>query len=86
MVADCERNFFPLGGQWCRSRRLFGCVPQKLGTPNNPIVIGLEMIHCASRWRRQALLFCGSDRGGDRAAILYTLIQTAKLNDVDPQA
>lgn len=35
---------------------------------------------------RKALLFCGSDRGGDRAAILYTLIQTAKLNDVDPQA
>jgi transposase len=31
-------------------------------------------------------LFCGSDRGGQRAAILYTLIQTARLNDVDPQA
>ena len=26
------------------------------------------------------------DRGGDRAAIMYTLIGTAKLNDVDPQA
>jgi transposase len=35
---------------------------------------------------RKAWLFCGSDRGGQRAAILYTLIQTAKLNDVDPQA
>lgn len=34
---------------------------------------------------RKAWLFCGSDRGGQRAAILYTLIQTAKLNDVDPQ-
>ena len=31
-------------------------------------------------------LFCGSDRGGQRAAVLYTLIQTARLNDVDPQA
>ena len=31
-------------------------------------------------------LFCGSDRGGERAAILYTLIGTAKLNDIDPQA
>lgn len=31
-------------------------------------------------------LFAGSDRGGDRAAILYSLIVTAKLNDVDPQA
>ena len=35
---------------------------------------------------RKAWLFCGSDRGGQRAAILYTLIQTARLNDVDPQA
>ncbi len=31
-------------------------------------------------------LFAGSDRGGQRAAILYGLIVTAKLNDVDPQA
>lgn len=35
---------------------------------------------------RKAWLFCGADRGGDRAAVLYTLIQTARLNDVDPQA
>jgi len=35
---------------------------------------------------RKAWLFCGSDRGGDRAAVIYTLIQTAKLNDIDPQA
>jgi transposase len=35
---------------------------------------------------RKAWLFCGSDRGGVRAAIMYTLIATAKLNDVDPQA
>ena len=31
-------------------------------------------------------MFCGSDRGGQRAAVVYTLIQSAKLNDVDPQA
>jgi len=35
---------------------------------------------------RKAWLFCGSDRGGQRAAVLYTLIQTARLNAVDPQA
>ena len=35
---------------------------------------------------RKAWLFCGSDRGGDRAAVLYTLIQTARLNNIDPQA
>ncbi len=28
----------------------------------------------------------GSDRGGKSAAIAYTLIETAKLNGVDPQA
>jgi transposase len=35
---------------------------------------------------RKAWLFCGSDRGGQRAAVLYTLIQTTRLNEVDPQA
>jgi transposase len=35
---------------------------------------------------RKSWLFAGSDRGGERAAVMYTLIQTAKLNDVDPQA
>ncbi|MET0192663.1 MAG: IS66 family transposase [Hyphomicrobiaceae bacterium] len=35
---------------------------------------------------RKAWLFCGSDCGGERAAVIYTLIQTAKLNDVDPKA
>ena len=34
---------------------------------------------------RKAWLFAGSDRGGQRAAAIYTLIATAKLNDVDPQ-
>lgn len=31
-------------------------------------------------------LFAGSDTGGERAAAIYTLIQTAKLNDRDPAA
>jgi len=35
---------------------------------------------------RKSWLFAGSDRGGDRAAVMYTLIMTCKLNDVDPQA
>ena len=30
--------------------------------------------------------FAGSDAGGRRAAAIYTLIETAKLNDIDPQA
>ena len=35
------------------------------------------------RWN---YLFAGSDAGGRRAATLYTLITTARLNGVDPQA
>jgi transposase len=35
---------------------------------------------------RESWLFCGSDRGGERAALMYSLIGTAKLNGVDPQA
>jgi hypothetical protein len=35
---------------------------------------------------RRSWLFTGSDRGGERAAAMYTLIGTAKLNDIDPRA
>ena len=35
---------------------------------------------------RKSWLFAGSEREAARAALMYTLIQTAKLNDVDPQA
>jgi transposase len=35
---------------------------------------------------RRSWLFAGSDRGGDRAAAMYSLIVTAKMNDVDPRA
>ncbi len=35
---------------------------------------------------RKSWLFAGSDRGGDRAAAMYSLIATAKLNGIDPRA
>ncbi|MGO9392301.1 IS66 family transposase, partial [Rhodoblastus sp.] len=35
---------------------------------------------------RKSWLFCGSDRGGHRAAAMYSLIVTCKMNGVDPQA
>ena len=35
---------------------------------------------------RKAWLFAGSDRGGERTAAMYSLIVTAKLNDLDPRA
>ena len=35
---------------------------------------------------RKAWLFAGNDRGGERAASMYSLIASAKLNDIDPRA
>jgi transposase len=35
---------------------------------------------------RKNWLFAGSNAGGERAAAIYSLIESAKLNDVDPQA
>ena len=35
---------------------------------------------------RNNYLFMGSDAGGERAAAIYSLVETAKLNGLDPQA
>ena len=35
---------------------------------------------------RKNYLFAGSDTGGHRAAAIYTIVQTAKLNGVNPEA
>jgi hypothetical protein len=35
---------------------------------------------------RKNYLFAGADCGGERAAAIYSLIGTAKLNGIDPQA
>ncbi len=35
---------------------------------------------------RKNFLFLGSDRGGDRAAVIYTVVETAKLNGHNPEA
>src|SRR5438445_12916912 len=35
---------------------------------------------------RKNYLFAGSDAGGQRAAAIYTLVQSAKLNNLDPEA
>jgi len=34
---------------------------------------------------RKNYLFCGSDSGGERAAAIYTLVTTAKLNGLNPE-
>ncbi|MGY6696378.1 MAG: IS66 family transposase, partial [Roseinatronobacter sp.] len=35
---------------------------------------------------RKSWLFAGSERGGERAAFMYSLIVSCKMNDIDPQA
>jgi transposase len=35
---------------------------------------------------RKNYLFCGSDAGGERAAAIYGLIGTVKLNGLNPEA
>jgi hypothetical protein len=35
---------------------------------------------------RKNYLFAGSDPGGERAASIYTIVQTAKLNGVNPES
>ena len=35
---------------------------------------------------RKNFLFLGSDRGGDRAAAIYTIVESAKLNGLNPEA
>ncbi len=34
---------------------------------------------------RKNFLFCGSNAGGERAAAIYSLVGTAKLNGLDPE-
>ena len=54
----------------------------KICLTNNAAERALRCIAVGRKnWR-----FCGSDRGGDRAAAIYTLIGAARLNDVAPQA
>lgn len=53
-----------------------------LGADNNPAE---RAMRCVALGRKNHL-FVGSPAGGRAAAVAYTLIETAKLNDVDPQA
>jgi transposase len=45
-----------------------------------------ERALCGVAVGRRNYLFAGSDRGGERAAVFYTLIGSAKLHGLDPEA
>ena len=54
----------------------------RLALDNNPAERALRGVAIG----RKNYLFAGSDRGGQRAAAMYSLIETAKLNGLDPEA
>lgn len=54
----------------------------RLGIDNNPAERALRTIAIT----RKNFLFLGSETGGDRAALIYTVLQLAKLNGLDPEA
>jgi len=54
----------------------------RLALDNNPAERALRGVAIG----RKNYLFAGSDRGGERAAAMYSLIETAKLNDINPEA
>src|SRR6185369_11137928 len=53
----------------------------RLALDNNPAERALRCVAIG----RKNYLFAGSDAGGHRAAALYSLIETAKLNGLNPQ-
>ena len=54
----------------------------RIGIDNNPAERVLRGIAIT----RKNYLFLGSEAGGERAAIIYTVLETAKLNGLDPEA
>jgi transposase len=58
------------------------CEDGRLETDNNAAERALRAVALG----RKNWLFAGSDEGGERAAAIYTLIGTAKLNGIDPEA
>jgi transposase len=72
-----------LGHQLTRIKRLRPYLDHGfLELDNNRAERGMRAIPIG----RKNWLFAGSERGGRSAAIAYTLIETAKLNGVNPQA
>ena len=67
-------------GRWTPLLR--SCEDGSLEIDNNAAERALRAVALG----RKNYLFAGSNAGGERAAALYTLIGTAKLNGIDPEA
>ncbi len=66
--------------RWLALNRCFD--DGRLSLDNNPAERALRGVAIG----RKNYLFAGSDYGGERAAVMYSLIETAKLNGIDPEA
>jgi hypothetical protein len=75
--AHARRPFFILADLAANARRKAQGKPASVISP-----LALRGIALG----RKSWLFAGSDRGGQRAAAIYSLIVTAKLNEIDPHA
>jgi hypothetical protein len=47
--------------------------------------VGAEIKHSHENVLQETYLFCGSNAGGERAAAIYALLGSAKLNGLDPE-
>ena len=77
-TADCRPELSTDDG--CRSSGSYGW---RARLPRSGLV---QFLLCRALHKRKSWLFAGSDRGGERAAAMYSLIATASLNNVDPRA
>jgi transposase len=78
--SDLAMAFRYMHARWPALIRCFD--DGRLALDNNPAERALRGVAVG----RKNWLFAGSDQGGMRAAALYSLIETAKLNRLDPQA
>jgi transposase len=76
--SELAAAFRYLLARWLALTRCFD--DGRLSLDNNPAERALRGVAIG----RKNYLFAGSDRGGERAAAMYSLIETAKLNSIDP--
>ncbi len=77
--SELAAAFRYMRGRWPALGRCFD--DGRLALDNNPAERALRGVAIG----RKNYLFAGSDAGGRRAAAMYSLIESAKLNDLNPQ-
>ncbi|GJD40950.1 IS66 family transposase ISAzs21 [Methylobacterium bullatum] len=78
--SDLAKAFHYMLSRWRALPRVFD--DGRIGLDNNPAERALSGVAVG----RKNYLFAGTDRGAERAAAFYTLIETAKLNGLDTEA